>query len=48
MALDLARADVDWGEIGELLEAAYRQVAGRELTAELDRRAEARPPWFTT
>ena len=32
---------VAWGEVAELLEAAYRHVAGRELIAVLDRSAEA-------
>lgn len=36
MALDLERPDVDWDEIAELLEAAYRHVASRELVAMLD------------
>jgi predicted DNA-binding protein (MmcQ/YjbR family) len=37
MALDLERDDVDWDEVGELLETAYRQVARRQLIEELDR-----------
>ena len=40
MALDLERDDVDWDEIAELLETAYRQVAGRQLIEELDRDPE--------
>jgi len=36
MALDLEGDDVDWSEIAELLETAYRHVANRELVARLD------------
>ena len=36
MALDLRADDVDWSEVDELLESAYRQVATKELRAELD------------
>jgi hypothetical protein len=36
MALDLERRDVDWAEITELLETAYRHVASRELVAMMD------------
>jgi hypothetical protein len=37
MALDLEADEVDWDEVAELLEAAYRQVARRQLIDELDR-----------
>jgi predicted DNA-binding protein (MmcQ/YjbR family) len=43
MALALERDDVDWGEIAELLETAYRQVARRQLIEELDRDADLDP-----
>jgi predicted DNA-binding protein (MmcQ/YjbR family) len=36
MALDLEGDDVDWSEIAELLETAYRHVANRQLVARLD------------
>jgi predicted DNA-binding protein (MmcQ/YjbR family) len=36
MALDLEGPDVDWNEIAELLETAYRHVASRALVALLD------------
>ena len=36
MALDLD-ADVEWSEIAELLDTAYRCVAGRELLARMGR-----------
>lgn len=32
MALDLGSSPIDWDEIAELLESAYRQVAGRLST----------------
>jgi predicted DNA-binding protein (MmcQ/YjbR family) len=38
LALDLERNDTDWREVAELLDAAYRQVANRELAATLDKR----------
>ena len=38
VALDLEEAAVSWDEIDEMLEAAYRHVAARELVDELDRR----------
>jgi predicted DNA-binding protein (MmcQ/YjbR family) len=38
MALDLDSRAVDWGEIEELIETAYRQVAGRQLVGLLDDR----------
>ena len=31
--------DVDWGEIADILEEAYRHVAPRKLVAELDNRS---------
>ena len=37
MALDLEGDDIDWTEIAELLETAYRHVASRSLVALLDR-----------
>ena len=37
MALNLEAADVDWDEVAELLETAYRQVASRQLIDDLDR-----------
>lgn len=39
-ATDLARADVDWQEVAELVDASYRLVAGKRLLAELDAGAE--------
>jgi hypothetical protein len=36
LALRLDAGDVDWGEVAELLEAAYRHVAGRNLVERLD------------
>ena len=36
MALGLDAEPTDWSEVAELLETAYRQVASRELIAELD------------
>jgi len=41
LALDLTSAPIDWTEIGELLEASYRQVAGKRMLAALD--ASTRP-----
>lgn len=38
MAFDLRHQDVEWSEIGELLEWAFRSVAPRECVAELERR----------
>ncbi|MDN5744852.1 MAG: MmcQ/YjbR family DNA-binding protein [Nocardioidaceae bacterium] len=35
-ATDLARPDVDWTEIAELIDASYRNVAARRLIAALD------------
>jgi hypothetical protein len=40
MALSLEADRVDWIEIAELLETAYRRVAGRRLVDELDAGAE--------
>ena len=42
MALDLHAHHVDWSEVNELLESAYRQVATKELVAELTSRAAMR------
>ncbi len=41
VGIDLDGADVDWDEVGELLESSYRQMASRTLLTRLD--AE-RPP----
>jgi predicted DNA-binding protein (MmcQ/YjbR family) len=38
VAISLDDTDVDWAELAELLEAAYRHVAGRALVELLDRR----------
>ncbi len=38
VAISLQDTAVDWTELAELLEAAYRQVAGRALVELLDRR----------
>ena len=35
-AIDLARSGMDWAEIAELVDASYREVAGKRLLAELD------------
>jgi predicted DNA-binding protein (MmcQ/YjbR family) len=40
MALDLDATDVDWSEIAELMETAYRFVAPRALIAELEMEAD--------
>jgi predicted DNA-binding protein (MmcQ/YjbR family) len=37
MALDLEAGEIDWDEVAELLETAYRQVARRQLIDDLDR-----------
>lgn len=34
---------VDWEEVGELVDASYRQVAGGHLIRELDRRSQGAP-----
>ena len=36
LALDLAAADVDWGEIAELVESSYRQVALKRMLRALE------------
>ncbi|MEN3316274.1 MAG: hypothetical protein V7605_2508 [Acidimicrobiaceae bacterium] len=36
VALDFACAPVDWGEIAELMESSYRQVALKRMLAALD------------
>ena len=41
MALGLDSDQLDWSEVGRLLESAYRAVAGKELVAEMDREREA-------
>ena len=38
MAISLEDGVLDWTELAELLEAAYRHVAGRELVERLDQR----------
>jgi predicted DNA-binding protein (MmcQ/YjbR family) len=38
VAISLETTAVDWTELAELLEAAYRHVAGRALVERLDRR----------
>lgn len=39
LALDLDVADLDWGEVGELIESAYRLVASARMLRELDSEA---------
>lgn len=46
-ALDLAEPDVDWGEVGELVDASYRLIAPKRRIAELDARAESHLPRST-
>jgi predicted DNA-binding protein (MmcQ/YjbR family) len=36
LGLDFSVADVDWAEVGELIDASYRLVAPRKLIALLD------------
>jgi hypothetical protein len=36
--IDLARPDVDWDEVAELVEESYRATAPKKLIAELDTR----------
>ena len=36
LALDFTAAPVDWTEVGELLDASYRQVALKRMVAKLD------------
>jgi hypothetical protein len=38
LALDLDARDVDWGEVGELVESAYRTVASARMLRALDDR----------
>jgi predicted DNA-binding protein (MmcQ/YjbR family) len=38
LALDFTKAKVDWDEVGELMEASYRQIASKKLLKELDGR----------
>ncbi|RIQ30119.1 MmcQ/YjbR family DNA-binding protein [Jiangella rhizosphaerae] len=38
LALDLTAADVDWAEVGELLDGSYRQVALQRMLKALDAR----------
>lgn len=44
LALDLAMAAVDWAEVGELLEASYRQVGLKRMLAALDTQMSPPPP----
>ena len=37
VAVELNSDQIDWSEIGRLLESAYRAVAGKELVAEMER-----------
>jgi predicted DNA-binding protein (MmcQ/YjbR family) len=37
LALDLSAAPIDWGEVGELVECSYRQVALKRMLRALDR-----------
>jgi hypothetical protein len=41
LGLDLTVAEVDWDEVAELVEASYRNTAGKRLVAELDAREPA-------
>ena len=43
MAVSLETEHVDWVELAELLETAYRHVAGRELVETLDRGRRNQP-----
>jgi hypothetical protein len=36
LGLDLEAADVDWDEVGELVDASYRLVAPKKLIKRLD------------
>ena len=36
LALDFTAADVDWQEVGELMECSYRQVALKRMLKQLD------------
>lgn len=38
MGLDLTAANVDWGEVAELLDASFRLVAPKKLIKQLDER----------
>ena len=39
LALDFTADDVDWDEVGELMETSYRQVALKRMLKALDERA---------
>lgn len=39
LALDLDAADVDWQEVGELVDASYRQVALKRMLTALESRS---------
>ena len=43
LGLDLTAAEVDWGEVAELLDASFRLVAPKRLIRLLDQ-AESTPP----
>ena len=36
LALDFTAADVDWAEVGELMDGSYRQVALKRMLKALD------------
>jgi hypothetical protein len=36
VALDFTAAEVDWGEVAELIESSYRQVALKRMLRALD------------
>lgn len=38
LGLDLTAAEVDWVEVGELLDASFRLVASKKLIRQLDER----------
>lgn len=38
LGLDFERAEPDWTEVAELIDASYRLVAGKKLVSELDMR----------
>lgn len=44
LGLDLTAADVDWAEVGELMDASFRLVATRTLIRQLDQRQSGPGP----
>ncbi len=44
LGLDLTAAEVDWAEVGELMDASYRMVATRKLVRQLDQRQSGHDP----